>query len=142
MPVISVTRLRIRRWWFLPPFFLASYRSAQQAAAAEGNLHVALLRDHNRTFWTATSWTSEAAIKAFMHAAPHGPIMRKLLGWCDEASLVHWTQEAGDLPSWDEAHRRLQQDGRPSKVHQPSAAHATRTFPPPTSSTTAHTRLK
>src|SRR4051812_19235423 len=124
MPVISITRLRVRRWWFLPPFFLASFRSAKQAAAADGNLHVALLRDRHLTFWTATSWTSEAAIKAFMHAAPHGPIMRKLLDWCDEASLVHWTQDAADLAPWDEAHRRLEKDGRPSKVNHPSPAHS------------------
>ena len=142
MPVISVTRVRIRRWWFLPPFFLASFRSARQAAAAEGNLHVALLRDRNHAFWTCTSWTSEGAMKAFMHAAPHGPIMRKLLNWCDTATLVHWTQDTSDLPSWSEAHRRLQQDGRPSKVNHPSAAHAARQFPQPATSRWVQSRLK
>ena len=61
-------------------------------------------------------------MKAFMHAAPHGPVMRKLLEWCDEASLVHWTQESGAIPPWTEAHARLQRDGRTSKVNHPSAA--------------------
>jgi hypothetical protein len=142
MPVISITRLRVRRWWFLPGFFLASFRSAKQAATAEGNLHVALLRDRRLTFWTATSWTSEAAMKAFMHATPHGPIMRKLLHWCDEASLAHWTQDGAELPPWDEAHRRLEKDGRPSKVHHPSAAHAAHRFPAPTTRPSAQSRLK
>lgn len=142
MPVISVTRLRVRRWRFLPPFFLASFRSAKQAAAADGNLHAALLRDRALTFWTATSWTSEDAMKAFMHAAPHGPIMRKLLDWCDEAALVHWTQDDGALPSWPEAHRRLQQDGRLSKVTHPSGAHTARRFPAPTTKASAQSRLK
>jgi Domain of unknown function (DUF3291) len=140
MPVISITRLRLRRWWFLPPFFVDAQRSSKQAAAAEGNLHVALLRDRRLTFWTATSWTSEAALKAFMHARPHGPAMRKLLDWCDEASVVHWTQDTGDLPPWDEAHRRLQQDGRPSKVHHPTAAHTAHRFPAPAA--TPRSRLK
>ncbi len=36
-------------------------------------------------------------MKAFMHAAPHGPAMRKLLNWCDEAALVRWTQAGADL---------------------------------------------
>jgi len=140
MPVISITRLHIRKWWVLPPFVWASLRSAKQAAKSDGNLHVALLNDRRNTFWTATSWRDEAAMKAFMHAAPHGPVMRKLLDWCDEASLVHWTQDAADLPPWDEAHRRLESQGRPSKVNHPSDAHKALKFPAPR--TTAVSRLK
>jgi len=140
MPVISITRLRIRRWWYLPRFIWASLHSAKQAARADGNLHVALLNDRDRTFWTATSWRDEAAMKAFMHAAPHGPVMRRLLNWCDQASLVHWTQDAADLPPWTEAHRRLMADGRPSKVNHPSPAHKTLDFPSPR--TTTASRLK
>jgi hypothetical protein len=142
MALISITRLRVRRWWYLPQFFLDSFRSAKQAAAAEGNLHVALLRDRHLTFWTSTSWTNEAAMKAFMHAQPHGPVMRKLLDWCDEASLVHWTQDGADPPPWDEAHRRLQAEGRPSKVRYPTPAHSSLQFPRPTSSASAQSRLK
>jgi len=56
-------------------------------------------------------------------AAPHGPTMRKLLEWCDEASLVRWAQETAELPTWAEAHRRLQSEGRTSKVKHPSPAH-------------------
>jgi hypothetical protein len=142
MALISITRLRIRRWWFLPQFVFESLRSSKQAARADGNIHVALLRDRHLTFWTATSWTDEAAMKAFMHARPHGPVMRKLLEWCDEASLVHWTQDGGELPAWDEAHRRLEQQGRASKVHHPSAAHTALKYPPPTSRGAAQSRLK
>jgi hypothetical protein len=142
MPLISVTRLRVRRWWHLPQFFIEALRSSRQATSADGNLHVALLRDRRSTFWTATSWTSESAMKAFMHATPHGPAMRKLLDWCDEASLVHWTQESNELPAWDEAHRRLQSEGRASKVRRPSAAHTTHRFPAPITRASAHSRLK
>jgi hypothetical protein len=142
MPLISITRLRVRRWWFLPQFFIEALRSAKQAASADGNLHVALLRDRHSTFWTSTSWTSEVAMKAFMHATPHGPAMRKLLDWCDEASVAHWTEDSGELPSWDEAHRRLEKEGRASKVRHPSSAHTAHKFPPPTSRATAHSRVK
>ena len=58
-------------------------------------------------------------MKTFMLAAPHGPAMRRLLEWCDEAALVHWTQTGSELPSWDEAHRRIQHEGRSSKVNHP-----------------------
>ena len=47
-----------------------------------------------------------------MHTSPHGPVMRKLLNWCDEAAVVHWSQEGAEPPSWPEAHVRLQQEGR------------------------------
>jgi hypothetical protein len=131
MPFISITRLRVRSWRFLPMFFIDALRTGRQAARSDGNLSTRLLRDRARTFWTATSWTDETAMKAFMHGRPHGPVMRKLLDWCDEASVAHWTQESGELPSWPEAHRRLQQEGRRSKVNHPSAAHTAYEIPLP-----------
>lgn len=81
-----------------------------------------VLNDRRRTFWTCTCWDSESSMKAFMFAAPHGPAMRKLLQWCDEASLAHWTQDNDELPSWTEAHKKMLRYGRPSKVNHPSAA--------------------
>jgi hypothetical protein len=142
MPLISITRLRVRSWFYLPAFFFDALRISKQAAAAEGNLASRLLRDRGNTFWTATSWSSQAAMKAFMLAKPHGPAMRKLMKWCDEASLVHWDQADGDLPSWEEAHRRLEQEGRISKVRHPSPAHIAHKYPVPTSSRTGELRLK
>lgn len=142
MPVVSITRLRVRSWRFLPFFFLRTMRIARQAAKAAGSLKVTLLRDTGNTFWTSTSWASEAAMKAFMHAAPHGPAMRKLMDWCDEASLVHWTQDGPELPTWEVAHQRLEGEGRPSKVRHPSAAHLAHKFPPPTASDTSQLRFK
>jgi hypothetical protein len=131
MPVVSITRLRVRSWLYLPAFLFQALRIARQAGRAEGNLAVKLLRDRRSTFWTGTSWSSEGSMKAFMLATPHGPAMRSLLQWCDEAALVHWTQAGAELPSWEEAHRRLQREGRPSKVNHPSAAHTAHAFPAP-----------
>ena len=142
MPVVSITRLRVRSWWLLPLFFLRTWQAARQAAVSEGNLGVALLRDRHVTFWTGTCWSSEGSMKAFMHAGVHGPVMRKLLDWCDEAALVHWTQEGADLPSWEQAHTRLQQDGRRSKVHHPSANHTAYEIASPVLGRTREVRLK
>jgi hypothetical protein len=142
MPFISITRLRVRSWRYLPPFFVQTVRIARQAARADGSLAVTLLRDRGNTFWTGTSWSSEGSMKAFMHAKPHGSAMRKLLEWCDEAALAHWSQVAAELPSWTEAHTRIQQDGRPSKVNHPSAAHTAYTFPVPTEGRRRELRFK
>jgi hypothetical protein len=123
MPFVSVTRLRVRSWRYLPGFLFDAIVSARQAARTQGNLAVMLLRDVNNTWWTSTSWDVEPAMRNFMLAKPHGPAMRKLLEWCDEAALVHWSQPEPALPSWAEAHRRMQAEGRTSKVLHPSPDH-------------------
>jgi len=142
VPIISITRLRVRSWFYIPAFFFQAVRTSRQAAAAEGNLAVKMLRESGNIFWTSTSWSSANAIKAYMLAAPHGPVMRKLMDWCDEAAVVRWEQESVELPPWEEAHRRLQQDGRLSKVRHPSAAHTAHQFPPPAASRTGERRIK
>ena len=142
MPIVSITRIRVRSWRYLPAFFIRTLRIARQAAKADGNLGVEVLRDRGNTFWTNTSWSSEASMRGFMFAKPHGPTMHKLLRWSDEAALVRWTQPGAELPSWEEAHRRLQQEGRPSKVNHPSAAHTAHTFPAPTADRARVLRFK
>jgi len=122
MPVVSVTRLRVRSWRFMPAFIFAALRIGKQTAQADGCLTAKVFRDRRNAFWTLTCWESEAAMKAFMVAGPHGAAMRKLLEWCDEAALAHWTQDTGELPSWEEAHRRILRHGRVSKVNHPSDA--------------------
>jgi uncharacterized protein DUF3291 len=131
MPVVSVTRLRVRSWRYLPPFLFYSLRAFRQAKSSDGNLAASLLRDADRTFWTRTVWTTEAAMKSFMLTGPHRKVMRRLLEWCDEAALVHWEQEIDREPEWPEAHRTLQAGGRRSKVNHPSPAHSEFQIRPP-----------
>jgi hypothetical protein len=123
MPFVSITRLRVRSWRYLPAFLVQSYRTAGQAKSADGSLAVAVLRDADLTFWTRTMWSEEAAMRSFMRSGAHRRVMPHLSQWCDEAALAHWVQDAVEPPSWQEAHRRLQQDGRRSRVNHPSDAH-------------------
>lgn len=122
MAVVSVTRLRVRSWRFMPGFIFSALRIGKQTAEAEGCLAAKVFRDRRNAFWTLTCWESETAMKAFMAAGPHGAAMRKLMEWCDEASVAHWVQEGSELPSWGEAHRRMLRHGRASKVNHPSDA--------------------
>jgi heme-degrading monooxygenase HmoA len=128
---VSVTRLRVRSWWFLPGFISYALRSRNQAKSAPGNLGVELLQDARNTFWTCTAWQDEAAMRAFMMAEPHRNAMGKLAGWCNEASVVHWTQATPELPDWIEAHRRMSTEGRRSRVRHPSEAHQDFRIPAP-----------
>lgn len=142
MPLVSVTRLRVRSWRFLPSFFLQALRAARQATVADGNMAVRVLRDRRNTFWTATMWTTPEAMKKFMLAGVHRQVMPKLLNWCDEAAVLHWTQEGSNLPAWTEVWRRLQTEGRRSKVNHPSPVHIAHQFPEPLSSAGRELRLK
>jgi hypothetical protein len=51
--------------------------------------------------------------------------------WCDEAAVAHWIQPNSELPTWAEAHRRLQAEGRRSKVTYPSTEQEAYHIPPP-----------
>ena len=110
---------------FLPihariPALRISIKPTGQAGSGK-SWELRFLNDAHSTFWTCSAWVDEAAMRAFMMAPPHRTAMVKLLDWCDEASLVHWTQESAQLPDWHEAHRRLVAEGRRSKVTAPFA---------------------
>jgi heme-degrading monooxygenase HmoA len=131
MPLVSITRLRVRSFRYLPAFLLGSLRSARAAKNATGNLAVSVLSDANLAFWTRTLWADEQSMRAFMFAPAHRRVMPKLLQWCDEAAVTHWLQDSSEPPSWREVHRRLQQEGRTSKVDHPSTAQLRFEIPPP-----------
>jgi Domain of unknown function (DUF3291) len=120
--LMSITRLRVRAWRYLPVFSFNALRAARQAKAASGNLAVSLLADANFAFWTRTLWQDEETMRTFMVSGAHRKMMPRLLEWCDEASVAHWNQGSLEIPSWLEVHRRMQAQGRRSKVNHPSAA--------------------
>jgi hypothetical protein len=66
-----------------------------------------------------------------MISGAHRRVMPRLLEWCDEASVAHWLQDSPEPPLWDEAHRRMQGEGRRSKVNNPSEAQQRFEIPPP-----------
>jgi hypothetical protein len=140
MPFVSITRLRVRSWRYLPTFLVNAFRAARQARRARGNLAISLLRDAEFAFWTRTLWIDETDMRAFMLSGLHRRIMARLPEWCDEAAVAHWLQDDLEPPSWPEAWRRLRQDGRPSTVNYPSEAQ--RRFEVAEPRTTAELRLK
>jgi hypothetical protein len=142
MPFVSLTRLRVRSWRFLPFFFLHAFRTSNQAKSAEGNLSVSVLREGLFIFWTRTTWTAESAMKSYMISGAHGKAMRHLLHWCDEAAVAHWIQDSEELPSWEESHRRMQDSGRPSKVNHPSPDQSAYRIPLPVVTRAGDARLK
>ncbi len=128
---VSVTRLRIRRFYFLPSFLWYSLRSQRQAERALGFRGGRLLVDAHSTYWTLTVWESEKAMKAFRGMSAHGKVMPKLARWCDEAAYAHWEQQDAAVPFWPDACQRLFDAPRFSRVDQPSPAHTAHQFAKP-----------
>jgi hypothetical protein len=123
MAFVSVTRLRVRSIFFLPPFLVYALRSSRQAQRSTGFVGGRLLGDVRKVFWTLTVWTAAKAMEAYRTSGVHLAAMPRLLDWCDEASVTHWTQDSDAVPGWDEAYQRILKEGRSSKVNHPSAAH-------------------
>jgi hypothetical protein len=131
MPFVSVTRLRVRALRFMSPFIVYALRSSQQARKSAGFLGGALMRDNWKAFWTVTVWRDAQAMEVYRIAGIHRVAMPKLLNWCDEASVVHWTQDSADLPVWPQAYGRMVAEGRASKVNNPSPSQMAFQIPAP-----------
>ncbi|MEO8098973.1 MAG: DUF3291 domain-containing protein [Acidobacteriota bacterium] len=115
----------------MPRFLWHALRSQAQARRAPGNLSLDVLNDTRFAFWTRSSWQDEASMRAFLLSGAHKKAMPTLAHMCDEAAIVHWEQEGGELPTWQEAHRRLVESGRPSRVRHPSVDQEARHIPAP-----------
>jgi hypothetical protein len=131
MYFVSVTRLRIRRWRYLPAFLYLTLLSFIQARRAEGNLGTSIQRDARLVFWTITLWRDEHSMREFRNHGAHLRAMPKLREWCDEATYAHWPQESAEPPDLATAFEQLLRSGIVSRVEHPSLDHATRNFPPP-----------
>lgn len=131
MVFVSLTRLRIRSFRFVPLFAFHTLRSLRQVRKSPGFQIGALLADRSWTFWTMTAWDTPESMRAYMISGAHKTAMPHLLAWCDEASVAHWTQAESALPSWTEADRRMREQGRISKVRHPSPQHASLSFRTP-----------
>jgi hypothetical protein len=112
MSVVSVTRLHVRAWWYLPSFAFYTFRITRQVKRSAGFRGGLLAGDAQRGAWTITLWDSSAHMRAFRNAGAHLAAMPHLLTWCDEASFAHWETAPAGLPSYEEAYRRLRDEGR------------------------------
>jgi heme-degrading monooxygenase HmoA len=131
MPVIVVTRLRLRDPAFFDEFFAAAVAVMEQAKSSAGNLGADVLADANNVFWTSTAWRERDSMNAFVGNQPHLGTMARLNDWCDEATFVDWEQSSPALPDWQTGYVHLIAEGAVSSLTHASEAHETRAFPAP-----------
>ena len=131
MPVIVVTRLRLKDPALLDEFFTDAVAAIEQAQKSAGNLGADALADANNAWWSVSAWQGRGPMQAFVGGEPHRSILRRLDHYCDEATFVDWEQDSPDLPDWQTSWRHLTADGLAAELTAPSAANQTRAFPPP-----------
>ena len=124
MYTVSITRLRVRSFFLMPLFTYHAMRTMTQAQKADGVQGVETRFEKNNVVWTKTVWAEESAMKKYRGSGAHQIAMRILSEMCNEASVARWQQEDTELPTWEEAHRRMLTEGKQSKVKHPSALQA------------------
>ena len=129
MPVIVVTRLRLKDPALLDEFFTAAVAATGQAQRSDGNLGVDALADAGNAWWSVSAWTERGPMQAFVDSEPHSSISKRLDHFCDEATFVDGEQASPDLPDWQTSwrppHRRRQGGG----THTPVKGKSDSRFP-------------
>ena len=131
MPVIVVTRLRLKDPALLDEFFTDAVAAIEQATKSEGNLGADALADANDAWWSVSAWRERRLMQAYVGSEPHHAISARLDHYCDEATFVDWEQASPDLPDWQTSWRHLTADGQAAELTHPSPANLTRGFPAP-----------
>ncbi len=135
MPIVVVTRLRLRDHALVDEFFAVAVQLLEQATASPGILTTDVLADQNDVWWTLSAWEDRDAIRGYVATDPHHSAMSQIDRFCDQATFVDWQQDDGDLPDWETSYRRLVADGQSATLAHPSPENTTRAFPRPVTTT-------
>jgi len=131
MPVIVVTRLRLKDPALLDEFFTDAVAAIEQAQKSDGNLGADALADANNAWWSVTAWHDRSVMQAFVDSQPHRGISARLDHYCDEATFADWEQASPELPDWQTSWRHLTAEGKAATLTHASAANQNREFPQP-----------
>ena len=129
MPVIVVTRLRLRDPALLDEFFTHAVAAIEQAMKSEGNLGADALADANNAWWSVSAWQERQLMQAYVDSQPHLGISARLDHYCDEATFADWSRPAPTCRTGRPAGATSPQTARPP--NSPTRQRVTRDFPPP-----------
>ena len=131
MPVIVVTRLRLRSPELIDEFFTHAVAVLEQALRSEGNLGADALAEAHDAWWSVSAWRERGLMEAYVNSEPHLSTMELLDHLCDEATFVDWEQPGVALPDWQTSWRHLVADGKSATLTHPSVSNQARAFPAP-----------
>jgi quinol monooxygenase YgiN len=131
MPIIVVTRLRLRDPSLLDEFFTHAAAVLEQAQKSEGNLGADALAEAHDAWWSVTAWQDRPQMQAYVNTDPHLSTEALLDHLCDEATFVDWEQTSPQLPDWPTGWHHLVADGHSATLTHQSETNQTRAFPAP-----------
>jgi quinol monooxygenase YgiN len=134
MPIVVVTRLRLRDHTLVDEFFAVAVALLEQAKSSPGVLKTDALADENDVWWSLSGWESREAMRSFVETDPHLSAMAQIDHFCDQATFVDWQQEGAELPDWQTSYDRLVADGESATLSNASPGNARRDFPAPVTS--------
>ncbi|MFL4471412.1 hypothetical protein ACERZ8_16580 [Tateyamaria armeniaca] len=105
---VSITGLRVKRWWLMPVFWRHAVPTFKDAQNAKGNIHSAVRRI-GRVHHTLTVWDSRADMLAYLRSARHAYAMRRFSSF---ATGRVYGYEAEVPPDWDAALAQYHAHGR------------------------------
>jgi heme-degrading monooxygenase HmoA len=131
MPLVVVTRLRLKDSHLTEDFFTHAVALIEQATHSDGNLGVDALAEANDVWWSVSAWRNRGDMENYIARDPHHSTSLLLDEFCNEATFVDWEQSDSGLPDWQTGWRHLVTDGRSAALTNPTAANQTRDFPQP-----------
>lgn len=124
MPVLAMTRLKLKSARLLPKFILENETAVKQLKTAKGFICGKTLAEPSLGMWTTTLWDSEENMRAYYISDAHSKLMPKLSHYACEAVTTHISFDEKKLPSWGFVHEQLSSKGRFSTVlKEPSQDH-------------------
>lgn len=125
--ILSITRLRVRSWWYLPSFLLISRACVKQALADPSFRGGSTFVGPGLTYWTATLWADVPSMKAYVLGEPHRTATKRLARWCSEAAITNL--EATALPAPAELPGLLAARPKFYTLHHPTEMQRARRVP-------------
>lgn len=98
---VSITGLKLKKWWHIFRFFRHTIPAANQARKATGNLSTQLTKI-NGVYHTLTVWRSEADMRAFLYVGAHNNAIR---AFPKIATGRTFGFETTDIPTLSEVHQ-------------------------------------
>lgn len=115
---VQASVLRLRKLRDVPAFMAAALRLqrafADSPGAIEMSLRAAPLR---RTFWTLSTWRSDADLGGFVAHRAHLDLMRRFRPAMQSSNFITWHTTDDLHPTWNDAARRITPDGRSTDDH-------------------------
>ena len=105
---VSITELRLSRFWHAPKFWKLAFAAMAQARSAEGCLS-ADARTIQGIHHTVSVWSSKEAMQAYLRQGAH---MTAIKAFRSIATGKTFGFETRDVPGWDQVHTLWLKNGQ------------------------------